>query len=381
MNYQLITSDTHLAAYCGQVTGKPYLALDTEFVRIRTYYPHLGLVQLYDGEHLALVDPLGITDWTPLKTLLAAPDMIKYLHAGSEDIEVFFNSMGCVPQPLVDTQVLAAFTGHPLSCGFATLVETYLGVALDKSESRTDWLARPLTEKQCEYAAADVYYLLPLAEKLTEKVRAAGYLASAEEECAMMAQRRITQTDPAEAYRDFSGAAQLRPQQLACLQKLAQWRLEQARQRDMAVNFVVREEHLWKVARYMPTSLGELDGLGLTGQEIRCHGRRLLALTEESRALNEADYPAPVENVSDHPLYRKTFKAIKARITELSEAEQFSPELLASRRQINQYLNKVWGFKTSSEEPELLNGWRKPLLETALAEVVAGIEVSAVSGE
>ena len=149
MNYQLITSDTHLAAYCGQVTGKPYLALDTEFVRIRTYYPHLGLVQLYDGEHLALVDPLGITDWTPLKTLLTAPDMIKYLHAGSEDIEVFFNSMGCVPQPLVDTQVLAAFTGHPLSCGFATLVETYLGVALDKSESRTDWLARPLTEKQC----------------------------------------------------------------------------------------------------------------------------------------------------------------------------------------------------------------------------------------
>lgn len=197
----------------------------------------------------------------------------------------------------------------------------------------------------------------------------------------MMAQRRITQTDPAEAYRDFSGAAQLRPQQLACLQKLAQWRLEQARQRDMAVNFVVREEHLWKVARYMPTSLGELDGLGLTGQEIRCHGRRLLALTEESRALNEADYPAPVENVSDHPLYRKTFKAIKARITELSEAEQFSPELLASRRQINQYLNKVWGFKISSEEPELLSGWRKPLLESVLAEVVTGIEAGAVCGE
>lgn len=374
MNHQLITSDTQLAAFCEQVAGKPFLALDTEFIRIRTYYPHLGLVQLYDGEHLALVDPLGITDWAPLQQLLTAPDMVKYLHAGSEDIEVFLNSLNCVPHPMVDTQVLAAFVGHPLSCGFASLVETYLGTTLDKSESRTDWLARPLTERQCEYAAADVYYLLPLAEILTEKVQEAGCTQAAQEECALMVQRRIKQAEPSEVYKEFSGAGLLRSQQLACLQKLAQWRLEQARERDMAVNFVVREEHLWKVARYMPASLGELDGLDLTGQEIRCHGKRILAIVDACRDLDDSECPPPVENVSDHPLYRKTFKAIKARVTALSETEQFSPELLASRRQINQYLNKIWGCKAQQGEPELLSGWRKPLLEALLAETVDEIQ-------
>ena len=119
-------------------------------------YPYLlsaaGPLQLFDGTQVSLIDPLTISDWAPMRELLLNQDVTKYLHAGSEDLEVFLNAFNLMPQPLIDTQILAAFCGRPMSWGFASMVEEYSGVALDKSESRTDWLARPLTERQCEYA-------------------------------------------------------------------------------------------------------------------------------------------------------------------------------------------------------------------------------------
>ena len=116
--------------------------------------------------------------------------MVKFLHAGSEDLEVFLNAFKTLPTPMVDTQILAAFTGRPLSCGFATLVAEYMKVELDKSESRTDWLARPLTERQCVYAAADVFYLLPMAKQLVQETEEAGWTAAANNECLLLCQRR-----------------------------------------------------------------------------------------------------------------------------------------------------------------------------------------------
>ena len=112
----MITTDDALASLCEAVRAFPAIALDTEFVRTRTYYPQLGLIQLFDGEHLALIDPLGITDWSPLKAILRDPSITKFLHAGSEDLEVFLNVFGELPQPLIDTQILAAFCGRPMSC-------------------------------------------------------------------------------------------------------------------------------------------------------------------------------------------------------------------------------------------------------------------------
>jgi ribonuclease D len=132
-----------------------------------------------------------------MRELLLNKDVTKYLHAGSEDLEVFLNTFGLMPQPLIDTQILAAFCGRPISWGFASMVEEYTGIALDKSESRTDWLARPLTERQCEYAAADVWYLLPIASKLMAETEAAGWLDAALDECRLMQQRRQEVVDPA----------------------------------------------------------------------------------------------------------------------------------------------------------------------------------------
>lgn len=362
----MIETDDALASLCEAVLACPAIALDTEFVRTRTYYPQLGLIQLFDGTNVALIDPLDISDWSPLKAVLRDTGITKFLHAGSEDLEVFLNAFGELPEPLIDTQILAAFCGRPLSWGFASMVEEYTGVALDKSESRTDWLARPLSERQCVYAAADVWYLLPIAKKLMIETEAAGWLPAALDECRLMQQRRQEIQAPEEAWRDITNAWQLRTRQLACLQLLADWRLRKARERDMAVNFVVREENLWAVARYMPGSLGELDSLGLSGSEIRFHGKTLISLVAKAQALPEEALPEPLLNLMDMPGYRKAFKAIKALVAEVSAAHHVSGELLASRRQINQLLNWHWKLKPQNGQPELISGWRAELMAEKL---------------
>ncbi|MDZ7320436.1 ribonuclease D [Kosakonia sacchari] len=366
MNYQMITTNDALAALCEAARAFPAIALDTEFVRTRTYYPQLGLIQLYDGEHVALIDPLAITDWTPFRDLLINTAVTKYLHAGSEDLEVFLNAFGVQPQPMIDTQILAAFCGRPLSWGFAAMVEAFTGLVIDKSESRTDWLARPLTERQCDYAAADVWYLLPIAGKLLAETDQAGRLDAALDECRLMMQRRQEVLAPEEAWREITNAWQLRTRQLACLRLLADWRLRKARERDLAVNFVVREENLWAVARYMPGSMGELDSIGLSGSEIRFHGKTLLALVAQAQALPEEALPEPLLNLMDMPGYRKAFKAIKALVQTISESQGISAELLASRRQINQLLNWHWKLKPQNSSPELISGWRGELMADQL---------------
>ncbi|CAK7051454.1 MAG: Ribonuclease D [Providencia sp.] len=141
----------------------------------------------------------------------------------------------------------------------------------------------------------------------------------------------------------------------------------------MAINFVVKEEHLWKVARFLPGSLGELDSLGLTGQEIRCHGKRLLAIVDQAKKLDASQYPAPVANITEQSEYKNLFKEIKAIVKDIAENEKFNAELLASRRQINQLLSLHWGLKTSATPPELLDGWRGKLLAKPISKLLTNV--------
>ncbi|WP_159567538.1 ribonuclease D [Budvicia diplopodorum] len=376
MDYQLITTDEELQTVCDCASRFARVALDTEFVRTRTYYPQLGLIQLYDGQQVTLIDPLNITRWEPFKDLLTNPNVVKLLHACSEDLEVFHHEFGVLPEPLIDTQVFAAFNQRSLSTGFATLVSEYLQIDLDKSESRTDWLARPLTERQCIYAAADVFYLLPMADTIIQETEALGWSDAAKNECIMMSKRRCEITAPQDAYRDINSAWMLNERQLASLRNLAAWRLTYARERDMAVNFVVREENLWQVARHQPSSLAELEPLGLSGPEIRFHGRTMLRLVAESLTVSDSDLPAKIERIVDHAGYKKIFKDIKSLIQTVSDSRGLSVELLASRRQINQLLKCYW--QDRDEQPELLHGWRGELMGKALSEFLEQ-EVHAVS--
>ena len=164
MNYTLITDTPALADFCD--TDASVLALDTEFIRTRTFYAKPGLYQLFDGQQTVLIDPVTVPDLSPLWQLLQDPTRICVLHAGGEDLELLQHQSGAMPGHTHDTQLAAAFLGLGAQLGFAPLVETLLGVHLDKAHARTDWLARPLSSAQLSYAADDVIYLYPVYQQL-----------------------------------------------------------------------------------------------------------------------------------------------------------------------------------------------------------------------
>lgn len=364
MNFDIITTTEQLQQRCDSARTHTAVMLDTEFVRTRTLYPRLGLIQLFDGEQLSLIDPLEVEDMEPLWALLRDQSVIKVLHACGEDLEVFQHHAGCLPTPMFDTQLMAAFLGHGISTGFGALVKEYVGIELDKGEARTNWLARPLTAKQLDYAAADVYYLKPLFETLLAKVEERGYMQALQQECQSVMQRRIKPVDPEKAYLDIKNAWQLTPQQLSVLQKVAAWRVREAQKRDIALNFIVKELHLWKLARFNIKSRAGLEKEDFEPMEIQRHGNRLLKMVHDCDRIAAQDYPAKIERLVDFPHYKQMVKYIKDVVTEVEKETGLAPEFLASKKQIHQVLSWAWKYQRQEEKrPEMLKNWRRDLFE------------------
>ncbi|MGL5948719.1 MAG: ribonuclease D [Aeromonas sp.] len=364
MDYQLISEQSALDDYLATLAQGP-LALDTEFVRTRTYYPQLGLLQVFDGHQLALIDPLSL-DLSGLWARLRAPEQVVILHAASEDLELIVHQAGHLPSIMHDTQLACAFLGHGVSMGFGALVQTFMGVELAKDQARTDWLARPLTPRQLDYAAADVFYLLPIYHKLLKQLRESDKLAWFAEECQRHCARKLRTADPARAYLDIGNAWQLTPPQLAILRELAAWRLGEAQRRDLALNFVVKELHLFKIAEAAPKTLRDLQLLDLLPIEIKIHGKRLLDIVAQAQALPASTHPALVRRLVDFPRYKSELKRVKALVDAQATQQQLPPELIASKKIIHQYFTWSWCLSADeravAERPSLLQGWRQQLV-------------------
>nr|WP_306310070.1 ribonuclease D [Vibrio sp. B172a] len=371
VNYQIITKNKDLEEVCALAREADVVMLDTEFVRIRTYYPQLGLIQLFDGKQLSLIDPTELTDMTSFVELLKDTSVLKVLHACGEDLEVFQNAFGCTPFPMVDTQLMAAFLGHGLSTGFATLVEEYLGVELDKSESRTDWMARPLTQKQLDYAAADVHYLMPLYEKLLDKVNEAGWWEAVQQESDLLVSKRIRNVNEETVYLDIKGAWQLRPAELAILKPLATWRYREAIKRDLALNFIFKEGDLLTVARLGLTNFKKMEAEGIDIRAINRHGARIAAIVKSAKQTPVDDYPAKIERLMDYPGYKQIFKNMKDVVKVASQKSGLATEFLASKKQINQIISWVWKKdRDPARLPDVMQGWRLELLGEKMNKVL-----------
>lgn len=378
MQYQLIEDDNSLQALCQQYSKASVLALDTEFVRTRTLYPKLGLLQIYDGQQLALIDPIAIDDLSPFWQLLTNEKITKVLHACSEDLEVFLTSANCKPVNLIDSQIMMSFLGHGLSVGYAAMVENFTGIALDKSESRTDWMKRPLTEKQLAYASADVDHLFHIYPKLVEEIQQAGWFEHAKEESALLIERKFTPIDESQLYRQVKLAWRLSPKQLNNLKHLTQWRYQQAKLRDLPLGFIVKENTLMAVAQHNPQSLKAMNQLsGAEVLDIRHKGKAMLAVLKKAAQDKETDYPQKIQRIDEYPGYKQTYKKVKDFIIKICEQHNLAIENLASKKQINQFL--LWHFDlnearklaetgeyNAANSIDLLTGWRFELLGRTL---------------
>ncbi len=378
MQYKLITDNHALQQFCRQASTKDAIAVDTEFVRTRTLYPRLGLIQIYDGETLVLVDPLEIDDFSALKELLTDQNVIKVLHSCSEDLETFWFSLNLIPEPIFDSQFAACILNMGPTLGYANLVEKMLGIKLDKGESRTDWMARPLSPEQCAYAANDVLYLLQLYPQLKQQIDDIGRLQWIYDEMEQLAQKK-TRIIPAElAYLSIKNNWKLRGESLYLLKELAKWRIEQARSRDIALNFVVRESNLVEIARVKPTNKGALFAIdGITPQEARIHGDALLNMVAEAKKVPKEAYPEDIPRLTEHPKFKKTSTEIRALCQRKADELELPVEILGSKKQIQHLLKYFWLKSDENKEiglkPDLISGWRAPLLKKEVLNLI-GIE-------
>jgi len=377
MQYQLIEDEISLQKLCQQYSKAEVLAIDTEFVRTRTLYPKLGLLQIFDGEQLALIDPIAIDDLSPFWQLLTNDNIIKVLHACSEDLEVFLTSANCKPVNLIDSQIMMSFLGHGLSMGYAAMVAHYTGIELDKSESRTDWTKRPLTQKQLDYASADVDYLFQIYPKLMREIEAAGRFDFAKQESQLLIERKFTPIDEDNLYRQIKLACRLGPQQLNTLQHLTRWRFQQAQKRDLPIGFVAKDHTLMAVAQHNPQNIDAMRQLkGAELLDIRHKGKSMLSIVKAASQTSADDYPKKLVRLDEYPGYKQIFKAVKAFIVAIGEKNSLAIENLASKKQINQFLtwhfniNDVRALSSSIEENfpnvDILTGWRHELFGQTL---------------
>jgi ribonuclease D len=376
MQYQLIEDSISLQTLCQQYSKASVLAIDTEFVRTRTLYPKLGLLQIFDGKQLALIDPIKIDDLSPFWQLLTNESIIKVLHACSEDLEVFLTSAKCKPVNLIDSQIMMAFLGHGLSMGYAAMVEHFTDIKLDKSESRTDWTKRPLSLKQLDYASADVEHLFNLYPKLVDQIERIGWCNYAKQETQLLIERKFTSIDESQLYRQIKLAWRLNPKQLNILKYLAQWRYQQAKSRDLPLGFVVKENTMMAVASNGPENLAAMNKLdGAEVLDIRHKGKAMLAVLKQASMVEEIDYPKKIHRLDEYPGYKQTFKNIKSFISVISDKHNLAIENLASKKQINQFLTWYYDLneakKLSSDSgvlPDILTAWRKELFGMKLQE-------------
>lgn len=364
-----------LLPLCEQFSNADVLTIDTEFVRTRTLFPKLGLLQISDGQQIALVDPIAIDDLSAFWALLENPNIIKVLHACSEDLEVFLTAGNCKPVNLIDSQIIMSFLGHGLSMGYAAMVKHYLDIDLDKSESRTDWTKRPLTERQLEYAQADVKYLYDLYPMLMKDIEQADWLSAAQQETQLMIERKFTPINVDELYRNVKLAWRLNPAQLNRLKYLASWRYEQAKKRDLPISFVAKDNTLMALAQHNPKNVGAMAGLeGAEVLDIRHKGKAMLHVLKRAEDVAVEDYPEKIVRLDEYPGYKQTYKKVKNFITLIAAESGITVENLASKKQINQFLS--WHYKLNNvnnkaQSVDILLNWRKALFGdklTAFAE-------------
>ena len=373
MQYQLIETQNQLNTFVEQIKNKPILAIDTEFMRRRTLYPEVALIQVFDGEHLALIDPLAELSLFDFWEILKDPSVLKVLHSPSEDIEVFQKYAGFVPSPLFDTQFALQLLGEGNCMGFALMVKELQGIEIDKSESRTNWLQRPLTKKQLDYAAADTFYLLPCFELIIERINAAGFFDIVINESELIAKKRAFQTPDELLYKDIKNAWQLKPHELAVLKELAVWRRNKAIKKNLALNFVLKEHNMTEIAKRGPSSLNALRQIpGVEAIEVNRSGVDIIKCIEVAKAVPDAQHPDVLKRLIDFPTYKKVAKDIKQKITKVAKEHNIPEDVMASKKQINQLISWNWKLTSKQKEshikPDLLSSWRYTYVKDALKE-------------
>ncbi|RLA24178.1 MAG: ribonuclease D [Gammaproteobacteria bacterium] len=363
---ELVNSNEQLEQLCLQLANCRWMALDTEFMREKTYSPQFCLLQIATTDCVACVDPLAIESLDPLLDLIYQPDIIKIFHASRQDLEIFYNLRGSIPAPIFDTQIAAPLLGQTDQIGYANLVKALLNVDLPKTHSRTDWSHRPLSPEQLIYAADDVIYLAQIYNTMREQLGELDREKWLDGDFEALTRNSLYENAPELAWNRIRSAWKLKGASLSSLQLLAEWRETKAQQSNRPRNWILKDDALFDIARQRPDSIDKLKRIrGIPEQTVRRHGETILGLLEA--ATTRAPIPAKAPpKTSAKSAEKEALLDILMSVTRLYAAqEKINPTTLASRKELEKLLS-------SPDECALLSGWRKTIIGEKLLHFLDG---------
>ncbi|MFB3063498.1 MAG: ribonuclease D [Gammaproteobacteria bacterium] len=353
---RMISSEAGLANAISQIAGSPMIGLDTEFRREDTYYSQLCLMQISTRNRIFLIDNLAIPDLAPLFELLANRRQLKIMHSARQDLELLLQYADRPLQPVFDTQIAAACLGNDLQLGYSTLVEQLMSVSLSKSQTRTQWCARPLTRAQLDYAAEDVLYLIPMMERLQADIVGGDRERWFEEDSLELYDRKLYEQDDDTAWRRVKGAGKLEAKQRARLKALAGWREKTAKHENRPRQWIVRDAPLVELALRNPEKTEDLAGVKhLPTGKLRRYGSAMLeALARETGG------PVPGNSIVRPGAAEKALlKKLKALLVKRAGELKVRPELLAGRRDLQ-------ALARGETDTRATRGWRREVLGSDL---------------
>ena len=360
-----LSTQEELAAFCERAAPSKVLAVDTEFLREKTFFPKLCLVQVAAGEDIAAIDPILIEDLSPLAALFEDPSITKVFHACSQDLEVLLDGMGVECAPVFDTQLAAAFLGMRQQVSYGSLVEAYCGVRLPKAESLTDWSRRPLDPEQLSYAEDDVRYLPGIYDRMVSELVGRDRLSWVTPEMERLCDFSRIRRDPREAYLRLRRASSLTRRQLAVAREVCAWRERVAAERDIPRKWVISDEVVVEVCKRAPSSverlrrirgidqMAERDALSLVdavARGVACPAEECPKMTRHARPSAEA------EGVID---------LMYAVLRLVSEKSGVATQLIATR-------DDLLDFLLDRGSSRLAHDWRWELAGSTLDRLLAG---------
>jgi ribonuclease D len=350
-----IDRSDQLASLARTLESQAAIGVDTEFLRERTFFPKLCLLQLSAGDQIWCVDTLRVGSLDPLLPALTASGVPKLIHAARQDLEAVYLTSKQVISPVFDTQIAAGCIGLKPQVGYAELVKTLLDVSIPKGQTRTDWSMRPLTREQLEYAADDVLYLGGVAAALTARLRTLGREHWVREDCASLEDRDLYEPDPAQAWIRLRGIGQLAPEPRARAKVIAVWREKFARERDLPRAWILSDAAIFSIAHANPASAAALEAVQPLNERLSA---TLLEALNAASGADPADQEPGQESrptAEQKALLERLVKIVDARAGEL----QVSAEILAPRGELK-------ALAMGKRATHALSGWRREEIGTRL---------------
>ena len=365
MTIEYIDKPEQLTDLCNRIKQEPWIALDTEFLREKTYYPVFCLLQIATPEWVVCVDPIALADLSELFEAINNPEIIKVLHSCRQDLEIFYQETGKITAPVFDTQIAAPLLGFQENPGYAMLVSSFLNVNLSKTHTRADWTIRPLSEAQIQYAADDVIYLCKIYQMICQKLESLERLDWLEKDFELLKNTELYQVSPVNAWKKVKGRNRLTGKQLSIVQALSEWREQTAQSENRPKNWLIRDDLLLELAKLQPETVNDLNKIrSMNERTIRRYGKAICRLIYEAKQRT----PIPVDNkkaAKKRPKQEAVLDVLTAVVRMRADENSLNPVILASRKDLEKLL-------LDEQESSLLLGWRYSMVGKELQGLLKG---------